>query len=66
MKSRLDAIVPEPRSRFLRVKCLDCDNEQVIFGCASTEVTCLVCGKPLLQTTGGKAKILTKITNVLT
>ncbi|MHA1733043.1 MAG: 30S ribosomal protein S27e [Promethearchaeota archaeon] len=65
MKPRLSATIPEPRSRFLRVKCLDCDNEQIIFGCATTEVKCLVCGKVLLQSTGGKAKILTKILNVL-
>jgi len=44
-------IIPTPKSRFLRVKC-ECQNEQVIFGNASTE-------------TGGRTKILTQILEVL-
>ena len=58
-------IIPHPKSRFLRVKCLNCGNQQIIFGCAATDVECLVCGKTLLQSTGGKARILTKILEVL-
>jgi len=55
----------EPRSRFLRVKCLDCENDQVIFGCASTIVRCTVCGRILAEPRGGKAQIRTRIMNVL-
>ena len=62
---KIKQMVPEPKSRFLKVKCLECGNEQVVFGCSTTNVKCLVCEKPLLQTTGGKAKILTKIIDVL-
>ncbi|RLG56796.1 MAG: 30S ribosomal protein S27e [Candidatus Hydrothermarchaeota archaeon] len=58
-------LLPQPRSRFLKVKCLDCGNEQVIFGSASTVVRCLVCGKTLAEPTGGKSRILTKIVAVL-
>ncbi len=58
-------LITQPRSKFLRVKCNDCGNEQVIFGCASTVVKCLVCGRTLAEPTGGKAKILTKIVSVL-
>ena len=58
-------LIPQPKSRFLRVKCLNCGNQQIIFGCAATDVNCLVCGKILLQSTGGKARILTKILEVL-
>ena len=58
-------LIPHPRSRFLRVKCLNCGNQQIVFGCAATDVQCLVCGKTLLQSTGGKARILTKILEVL-
>lgn len=58
-------LIPQPRSRFLRVKCLNCGNQQIVFGCSATEVNCLVCGKTLLQSTGGKARILTKILEVL-
>ena len=59
-------LIPQPKSRFLRVKCLNCGNQQIIFGCSATDVECLVCGKILLQSTGGKARILTKIIEVLT
>jgi small subunit ribosomal protein S27e len=58
-------LIPHPRSRFLRVVCLNCGNQQIIFGCSATDVQCLVCGKTLLQSTGGKARILTKIIEVL-
>jgi small subunit ribosomal protein S27e len=55
----------EPRSRFLRVKCNDCENEQVIFGSASTAVICLVCGRTLAEPAGGKAFVKTQIIEVL-
>ena len=54
-----------PKSRFLRVKCADCSNEQVMFGSATTVVKCTVCGRTLSEPRGGKAKILTKIVAVL-
>ncbi len=55
----------ETRSRFLRVKCNDCGNEQVIFGCAATNIKCLVCNKLLAEPTGGKVSVKTKILDVL-
>lgn len=58
-------LIPAPKSRFLRVKCLDCGNEQVMFGSASSRVKCLVCGKTLAEPRGGKSTILTKIIAVL-
>lgn len=54
-----------PKTKFLRVKCADCDNEQVMFGSATTVVKCGVCGRTLSEPRGGKAKILTKIVAVL-
>jgi small subunit ribosomal protein S27e len=51
----------ENRSRFYRVKCPDCENEQVIFGKASTVVDCIVCGKVLAESAGGKAQITAEI-----
>ncbi len=50
-----DDFVQLPRSRFIRVKCLECENEQIIFGSAATEVKCLKCGKTLARPAGGKA-----------
>lgn len=58
-------MIPQPKSRFLRVKCSDCGNEQVMFGSATTVVKCMVCGRTLSESRGGKAKILTKIVAVL-
>ena len=50
-------IVRQPNSRFLKVKCLDCENEQIIFGNATTEVKSLKCDKILAKPSGGKAKL---------
>ena len=55
----------EPISKFIRVKCTKCKNEQIIFGKVSTIVECLVCSKPLAEPTGGKSKIKSKILEVL-
>lgn len=51
----------ENRSRFLRVKCPDCEHEQLVFDKASTMVTCVVCGKVLAEPAGGKASIKAEI-----
>ncbi|WP_380675176.1 30S ribosomal protein S27e [Salinigranum sp. GCM10025319] len=42
---------------YFRVKCSDCENEQIVFGKASTTVNCAVCGTTLATPTGGKAEI---------
>jgi len=55
----------EPKSKFVKVICEKCKNEQIIFDKASTKVKCLVCGEELVETTGGKAKIKAKISKVL-
>lgn len=53
------------KSKFLRVKCTDCGNEQVIFGSASTVVRCIVCSRTLAEPTGGKAEVKTQIVEVI-
>ncbi|WP_257298810.1 30S ribosomal protein S27e [Haloarchaeobius sp. FL176] len=42
---------------FIRVKCNDCENEQIVFGNASTTVNCAVCGTTLATPTGGQAAV---------
>ncbi|MGB9987894.1 30S ribosomal protein S27e [Salarchaeum japonicum] len=42
---------------FYTVECPDCENEQVVFGKASSEVACAVCGTTLARPTGGEADI---------
>ncbi|MBR1369734.1 30S ribosomal protein S27 [Methanocalculus chunghsingensis] len=51
----------ENRSRFMKVKCPDCENEQVVFEKATTAVDCIVCGHLLTEPTGGKAMIKAEI-----
>ena len=50
-------------SKFLKVKCNDCDSEQVVFNKTNQQVNCPVCGSTLAVNTGGKAKIKGKIVN---
>lgn len=59
------ALVPQPRSKFLKIRCPDCGNEQVVFSYASIVVRCLVCGRILAQPRGGKAEILGHVIKVL-
>jgi small subunit ribosomal protein S27e len=54
-------VIRENRSRFFKVKCPDCDNEQTVFEKASTVVNCVVCGKELAIPTGGKANFKAEI-----
>jgi len=51
----------ENRSKFFRVKCADCENEQVVFEKASTTVECVVCGKVLAEPSGGKAQLKAEV-----
>ncbi|MCS7134571.1 MAG: 30S ribosomal protein S27e [Candidatus Pacearchaeota archaeon] len=53
------------KSKFVRVKCPKCENEQIIFGKAVTRVRCLKCKTQLTKPTGGKAKIRAKVLEVL-
>lgn len=55
----------EIKSRFLRVKCNDCGNEQITFSNPSTTVKCLACEKVIAEPKGGKANITTEIVEVL-
>lgn len=45
-------------SRFLLVKCLKCENEQVIFSNATVKVRCLKCENQLTESTGSRAKVI--------
>jgi len=45
------------RSKFIKVKCEDCGNEQTIFNKPAMSVRCLVCGNTLVECTGGLGKI---------
>jgi len=53
------------KSRFVRVKCPDCENIQIIFDHPSTVVKCLVCGRTLAEPRGGRGEIKAEIVAVL-
>lgn len=53
------------KSSFLRIRCPKCKNEQTMFSHASSEVSCLVCGKLLAEPKGGKSKIKARILEVM-
>lgn len=54
-----------PTSKFIKIRCPKCKNEQIMFGKTSTDVQCLVCGKQLADSTGGKAKVKARILEIL-
>ena len=58
-------LIPEPKSKFIRVKCPECGNEQITFDHASFPARCIVCGRILVKPRGGKALILGEIIRVL-
>jgi len=58
-------MIKEPTSKFIKVRCVKCKNEQIIFGKAASEIKCLVCSNILASPSGGKAKIKAQILEVL-
>lgn len=52
-------------SKFIKVRCTDCENEQILFNKASTIVSCHICGSKLAVPKGGKAKIKGEILDII-
>jgi len=61
----MSEMIQESNSRFVKIRCTKCKNEQVTFGKSSTKVKCLVCAQELVEPTGGKSKIKARILEVL-
>jgi len=57
--------VPKPRSSFLMVKCPDCGEERLVFSNSTKEVGCRGCGRKLVESLGGKARLLGTIVKKL-
>jgi len=64
-RNKMGVQLPAPDSKFVKVRCKKCKNEQVIFGKAASEVKCLVCGTLLAAPTGGKTKFRGRVLEVL-
>jgi len=54
----------KPKTKFLKVVCSKCKNEQIIFNKPAMEVMCLVCNAKLAEPRGGKGKIKAKVLHV--
>lgn len=55
----------EPISKFIKVRCQSCKNEQIVFGKVASVVNCLVCNDVLAMPTGGKTKFNARVLEVL-
>jgi len=58
-------VVKNPESKFLKVVCEKCKNEQIIFEKATRKISCLICQEPLAEPKGGKLKLKARILEVL-
>ena len=54
-----------PHGGFVKVKCIDCSHEQVMFWRTNTQVNCQVCGGTLAEPTGGKAALKGELLGVV-
>jgi len=61
----IEALIPAPKSKFIKIRCKKCKNEQITFGKAACEVKCLVCGTVLASPTGGKTRFRARVLEVL-
>jgi small subunit ribosomal protein S27e len=58
-------MVKESNSKFVKLRCPKCKNEQITFGKSASAVKCLVCSKVIVEPTGGKSRIKARILEVL-
>lgn len=62
---KMKRLLQESISKFVKVRCPKCKNEQIIFGKTASVVNCLVCGRALAGPTGGKSRIKARVLEVL-
>ena len=55
----------ETNSKFIKLRCPKCKNEQIVFGKPASTIKCLICEKVLVEPSGGKGKIKARILEVL-
>ena len=57
----MEAEIPKTKTKFVKIKCDSCDNEQIVFSNPSRVVKCTVCAKELVEPKGGKGKPKAKV-----
>jgi small subunit ribosomal protein S27e len=50
-------LIPEPSSKFQKVKCKECDEENIVYSHASSIVTCKSCGNVIAEPSGAVATL---------
>ena len=58
-------IAREPESKFIKLRCPKCKNEQIVFGKSASIIKCLVCEKVIAEPNGGKARMKARVLEVL-
>jgi len=53
------------KSKYMRVICRKCKNDQMLYNKVATVVKCNKCGAVLAEPTGGEARIHAKVVEVL-
>jgi len=49
--------IPKPNSKFNKIICNECGEQQVVYSHVTTAITCNSCGNVLAKSTGSLAKI---------
>ncbi len=62
---RAGKLLQETSSKFIKIRCPKCKNEQIMYGKAATKIDCLVCGRKLAEPTGGKSRVKARVLEVL-
>ena len=57
--------IPMPKTKFLKVKCNSCGNEQIIFSAPASDVKCLVCNQLIAKSGASAATLKAKIVKEL-
>ena len=53
--------IPMPSSSFYKLECSECNEQQVVYSHATTQVFCNKCGSPLASSSGSKANLMGQI-----
>ncbi len=54
-------MIKQSTTKFMKIKCEKCKNEQVIFERSASKIHCLVCNEILAEPTGGRARVKAQI-----
>lgn len=49
--------IPKPSSKFQKVKCKECDEQNIVYSHASSSITCKSCGNVIAEPTGAVATL---------